>query len=88
MRTIYLIILVLPGLAWVQAEAAAEEIDGHFEKTRLKELADLFPDLADGLNRLIDRLVDLLPLTRQHYYHPEMKGSWSLRRSCPPSPRT
>ena len=55
----------------------------HFEKTRLKELADLFPDLADGLNRFIDRLVDLLPLTRQNYYHPEMKGSWSLKMVLP-----
>jgi hypothetical protein len=23
-------------------------------------------------------LFDLLPLTRKHYYHPQMKGSWSV----------
>jgi len=30
-----------------------------------------------------DRLVDLLPITRDHYYHPAMKGSWSLKDVLP-----
>ncbi len=54
-----------------------------FEKARLNELAVMFPDLASGLNGLIERLVDLLPLTKAHYYHPEMKGSWSLKDVLP-----
>jgi len=55
----------------------------HFEKTRLTNLAVIFPDLAIDLERVKDRLVDLLPLTRQHYYHPEMKGSWGLKAVLP-----
>ncbi|MGO9119550.1 MAG: DUF2779 domain-containing protein [Desulfomonilaceae bacterium] len=54
-----------------------------FEKTILKLLSRLFPDLANPLNGLIDRLVDLLSITRKHYYHPAMKGSWSIKSVLP-----
>ena len=29
------------------------------------------------------RLFDLLPLAREHYYHPAMMGSWSIKRVLP-----
>ena len=29
------------------------------------------------------KLFDLLPLVQQHYYHPEMKGSWSIKSVLP-----
>jgi hypothetical protein len=54
-----------------------------FEATRIKELADLFPDLADALLALNERMVDLLPITREHYYHPAMMGSWSIKAVLP-----
>lgn len=54
-----------------------------FEKTRLNELSNMFPDLSDDLKKLKDRLVDLLSLARKHYYHPEMKGSWSIKAILP-----
>ncbi len=56
---------------------------GSFEKTRLKELGEMFPDLAGRLNKLRDRVVDLLPLARRNYYHPDMKGSWSIKEVLP-----
>jgi hypothetical protein len=43
----------------------------------------MFPDMAVNLGGLLDRIVDLLPLTRRHYYHPQMKGSWSLKTVLP-----
>jgi hypothetical protein len=46
-----------------------------FERTVLRGLAERFADLAAGLNAVIDRLVDLLPLAQAYYYHPAMKGS-------------
>ena len=46
----------------------------HFEKTILKLLSKLFPDLANPLERIIGRLVDLLPIARNHYYHPRDEG--------------
>jgi len=54
-----------------------------FENSRIKELAELFPDLAAPLNALVDRVFDLLPLTREYYYHPAMHGSWSLKAVLP-----
>ena len=54
-----------------------------FEQTRLSELAEAFPGLARRIRRIIDRLVDLLPLAREHYYHPDMLGSWSIKAVLP-----
>jgi hypothetical protein len=39
--------------------------------------------LAPAINAVIDRLFDLLPLARKHYYHPEMRGSWSIKKVLP-----
>jgi len=55
----------------------------HFEKTILKLLSKLLPGLSGQLDGLIARLVDLLPIARNHYYHPEMKGSWSIKAVLP-----
>lgn len=54
-----------------------------FEGGRLKELAEEFPDLAPRLDAIRNRFVDLLPLTRKHYYHRDMRGSWSLKAVLP-----
>lgn len=54
-----------------------------FEVARMKELAQRFKALAPALNALILRVVDLLPITRQHYYHPSQQGSWSIKAVLP-----
>lgn len=54
-----------------------------FERSRMKELATAFPDLAPALHAAIERVVDLLPITRDHYYHPDMRGSWSIKAVLP-----
>ena len=54
-----------------------------FEINRLKELAGRYADLAEELGAIIKRIVDLLPITREHYYHPDMKGSWSIKAVLP-----
>lgn len=56
---------------------------GAFEQTILKQLIEFCPDLKQPLRDIIDRLVDLLPLLREHYYHPAMKGSWSIKAVLP-----
>ena len=55
----------------------------NFEQTRLKELATMFPDLSKPIERILARLVDLLPLMRSWYYHPAQKGSWSIKAVLP-----
>jgi len=32
---------------------------------------------------LADRLVDLHPIVKDHYYHPDMHGSWSIKAVLP-----
>lgn len=54
-----------------------------FEGARLRELAALFPQHATALRAIVDRMVDLLPLYRAHYYHREMRGSWSIKAVLP-----
>ena len=54
-----------------------------FEKWRLVEMAQLFPDLAGPLEAITGRLVDLLRLTRDHYTHPALNGSYSLKTVLP-----
>jgi hypothetical protein len=55
----------------------------HFEKTIIKSLAVRFPDLDVPLNKLIARIKDLRIVTENGYYHPAMKGSWSLKSVLP-----
>ena len=55
----------------------------HYERRVLKELAERYADLAAPLEALAARIVDLLAPTRQHYYHPAMQGSWSIKAVLP-----
>ena len=54
-----------------------------FERSVIMQLAEQFDDLAPELHAVARRLFDLLPLTRENYYHPAMKGSWSIKRVLP-----
>lgn len=54
-----------------------------FEKGRIAELAALFSDLAPALLAINERIVDLLPLAQVSYYHPAMRGSWSIKAVLP-----
>jgi len=54
-----------------------------FERSVIEGLAAMFPDLAESLQAIIGRLVDLAPVTREDYYHPDMLGSWSIKAVLP-----
>lgn len=54
-----------------------------FEQGRIKELAAKFPDLKDGLLPIAARMIDLLKIARERYYHPEQEGSWSIKNLLP-----
>ena len=49
----------------------------------MKQLIRFCPDLEPHLQDIIDRLVDLLPWLRNYYYHPAMRGSWSIKAVLP-----
>lgn len=54
-----------------------------YEKRVLNELGERYPDLAPALAALVERIVDLHLIAKAHYYHPEMRGSWSLKAILP-----
>lgn len=54
-----------------------------FETTRVRELAQRFSDLSEALLAIIARVVDLLPVAQNHYYHPSQQGSWSIKKVLP-----
>jgi hypothetical protein len=57
--------------------------NANFEASRIRELAQLLPEQRTQLTALLARLVDLLPLVRKSYYHPAMKGSYSIKAVVP-----
>lgn len=54
-----------------------------FERGCITGLAARFPDLSDALMARAERLVDALPLVRAHYYHRDMRGSYSIKAVLP-----
>jgi hypothetical protein len=72
-----LLISVLPTSGPIFAYNAS------FEERVLLRLADWAPAHADQLRGIAERLVDLLPITREAYYHRDMRGSWSIKSVMP-----
>lgn len=55
-----------------------------FEKTRLKELAALYPEHSSSISNILERIVDLLePFSKFHYYSPLQNGSCSIKKVLP-----
>ena len=54
-----------------------------FETSRMSELATRYPHLGAALRAIIERVVDLLPIARERYYHPSQQGSWSIKKVLP-----
>ena len=54
-----------------------------FENRIMRDLAERFPQHEGHLDSIIDRVVDLLPIARNRYYHPSQHGSWSIKAVLP-----
>jgi predicted RecB family nuclease len=54
-----------------------------FESQRLSELAKWLPEFADRIDGVHTRLLDLLPVVREHVYHPAFAGSYSIKSVLP-----
>jgi hypothetical protein len=54
-----------------------------FESQRLSELAAWLPEFAGRIKRIQWRFWDLLPVIRNHVYHPQFTGSYSLKAVLP-----
>ena len=54
-----------------------------FETARMSELATRYPQFSTALLAINNRVVDLLPIARERYYHPSQQGSWSIKKVLP-----
>jgi hypothetical protein len=54
-----------------------------FESQRLAELAAWLPEFAGRIKKIQRRLWDLLPVVRNHVYHPNFAGSYSIKNVLP-----
>ena len=54
-----------------------------YEKTCINRLIETVPQLERPLTAILARLVDLLPIVRNHYYHPSFRGSFSIKSVLP-----
>jgi hypothetical protein len=54
-----------------------------YEEQRLGWMANAYPDLAPALRAAITRIVDLHKPLHDCYYHPDMRGSWSIKAVVP-----
>ena len=53
------------------------------ERKAIRELASACPEYAAELEAIEQRVVDLLPVVRNHYYHRDQRGSWSIKNVLP-----
>jgi hypothetical protein len=55
-----------------------------FEERIIRQLAEDVSERRDDLLAIVEsRIVDLLELIRSHYYHPDFKGSFSIKDVLP-----
>jgi len=55
-----------------------------FEEKVIRDMAELFPDLAERLTALVYRIVDLLEIVANHIAHPDfVGGSYSMKSVAP-----
>lgn len=55
-----------------------------FEKSRNRELSELFPDLSDKLKAINERVVDqLIPFRNRYLYEPTQHSSASIKKTLP-----
>lgn len=54
-----------------------------YERLRLEDLAVRHPEHAELMDKYIARLVDLLPIVKENFYHPAMRGSFSIKSVLP-----
>ena len=72
--------------ALVEACQGVERIAAYnasFERRCIEHLSNAVPSLSADLEHIEERLVDLLPLVRNHVYHPEFYGSFGLKSVFP-----
>ena len=78
-----------PRRSFVESLVAAAGTEGSivvysgYEAATLRGLRDRLPEHWHDLDAIVSRVVDLLPIVRDHYYHPDLGGSFSIKAVLP-----
>lgn len=54
-----------------------------YERKVIRRLAEALPEFEDKLLKLLDRIWDLHPVVKDNYYHPDFRGSFSIKKVLP-----
>lgn len=73
----------ISSLCRVLGDSGSIVVYSSFESQRLSELAAWLPEHAAPINAIQARLFDLLPVVREHAYHPAFAGSYSIKSVLP-----
>ncbi|MGE0469217.1 MAG: DUF2779 domain-containing protein [Nitrospira sp.] len=78
-----------PRKQWAKAlieslgEKGSVVVYSAYEEAIIRQLADTFPEFKSAFKSILKRLWDLLPVIREHYYHPGFNGSYSIKSVLP-----
>ncbi len=78
-----------PRRRWAEAliESLGEKgsivVYSAYEEALLRQLAETFPEFKSAFKAIVKRLWDLLPVIKNHYYHPAFNGSYSIKSVLP-----
>jgi predicted RecB family nuclease len=73
----------ISSLCRALGESGSIVVYSSFESQRLSDLAVWLPKYAEPINAIQARLFDLLPVVREHTYHPAYAGSYSIKSVLP-----
>ena len=73
----------ISSLCHALGESGSIVVYSSFESQRLSDLAVWLPEYAERIGGIQARLFDLLPVVRQHTYHPAYAGSYSIKSVLP-----
>jgi hypothetical protein len=64
-------------------ESGSIVVYSSFESQRLSDLRKWLPEFSDRIDAIQARLFDLLPVVREHTYHSDYAGSYSIKSVLP-----
>ncbi|HWY53606.1 MAG TPA: DUF2779 domain-containing protein [Terriglobales bacterium] len=73
----------ITSLCSALAQSGTIVVYSSFESQRLSDLSKWVPEFADRITTIQARLFDLLPVVREHTYHPAYAGSYSIKSVLP-----
>lgn len=76
--------LALNLIKFIPQDACVLAYNMSFEKGVIRRLAEAYPQISNELMAIHDNMKDLMaPFASKSYYHPKMKGSYSIKYVLP-----